>query len=141
MILSKTSEYALKILSFMATENYTQYSAHLLYDKLSIPKRYGSRLMTKLAKSGFIKSSRGRSGGYVFAKKLEDIYLSDIIDSIEGFENFDKCLIGLYQCDLDNPCPMHDIWAETKQKVIDTLKNTSLADLGNSKIADLKPIQ
>ncbi|MEA1897188.1 MAG: Rrf2 family transcriptional regulator [Bacteroidota bacterium] len=141
MILNKTSEYALKILSFMATENFPQYTAHLLYDKLSIPKRYGSRLMTQLTKSGFIKSNRGRNGGYVFAKKLEDIYLSDIIDSIEGFENFDKCLIGLYQCDLDNPCPMHDIWAETKQKVIDTLKNTSLADLGNSKIADLKPIQ
>lgn len=137
MILSKTSEYALKILSFMATEDYPQYTAHLLYEKLNIPRRYGSRLMTDLAKSGFIKSNRGRNGGYVFAKKLKDIYLSDIIDSIEGFENFDKCLIGLYQCDLDNPCPLHEIWAETKQKVIDTLSQTSLADLEHTSIEDL----
>ena len=130
MILSKTSEYALKILSFMATEYYPQYSAQLLYNKLNIPQRYARRLLTELTKSGFLKSNRGRNGGYVFAKKQEEIYLSDIIHSIDGFETIDKCLIGLYQCDFDNPCPLHDIWVNAKEKIINTLTQTSLADLG-----------
>ncbi len=136
-MLSKTSEYSLKILSFMATEDYPQYTAKLLYEKLDIPHSYTARIMSKLAKNGFVKSLRGRKGGFVFAKDIRSIYLSDIISAIDGFESFDKCLLGRYQCDLENPCPMHEIWAETRKKIIDTLTGTSLADLQKTKIKGL----
>ena len=129
MILSKTSEYSLRILSFMSQETYPLYTSKLLQEKLDIPYRYLRKLLTRLAKKGYISGTKGRSGGYVFKKKLEEIYLSDIIDAVEGFESFNSCLLGKYQCDLKNPCPMHEVWAETKEKILKTFTKTSLADI------------
>ena len=137
MILSKTSEYALKVLSFMVTENRELYPAQLLHEKLNIPERYLRRLLTDLTKSGFIASTRGRYGGYFFAKPLDSIYLSDIIDAVEGFDSFNSCLLGVHQCTLENPCAMHRIWAETKEKILKTLTTTNLSDLRKTSISEL----
>ena len=137
MILSKTSEYSLRILSFMTQETYPLYTATLLQKELDIPYRYLRKLLTRLAKSGYIIGSKGRNGGYVFKKKPEEIYLSDIIDVVEGFESFKSCLLGNYQCDQKNPCPMHLIWAETKEKIIKVFTTTSLADLKNKSIESI----
>ena len=134
MLLSKTSIYAFRILSFMATQDHEVYSAKLLYNNLNIPERYLKRLLTDLSKSGFISSTRGRNGGFVFCKRLDEIYLHQIIDAVEGFESFNLCLIGNYQCELENPCPMHKVWAETKEKILNTLTQTTLADLKNKNI-------
>ena len=66
MKLSKTSEYALRILSFMAKDSSHLYSAKYLIEKLNISDKYLRRLMTDLCKAGFIKSIQGRDGGYIF---------------------------------------------------------------------------
>jgi len=113
----------------MALNSKTQLSAKNLYEELQIPKRYLMRLLTDLSKSGFITATRGRSGGYVFARPLESIHLSEIIDSVEGLVPFEGCVLGSPVCPVDKPCPMHQIWEKPKQTFLETLKNTTLADL------------
>ena len=110
MFISKTSEYALRILTYMAFNNEAQLSAQNLYTELQIPKRYLMRLLTDLSKSGFIKSTRGRTGGYVFARSLDTIFFSDIIDSVEGLKSFEGCVLGNTICPVDKPCAMHRFW-------------------------------
>jgi len=132
MFISKTSEYALRILTYMALNNSSQLSAQRLFEELSIPKRYLMRLLTDLSKSGFIKSSRGRNGGYVFARPLDTIYFSEIIDSVEGLLGFEACVLGNAVCPVDKPCPMHQIWDKPKTSFLETIRTTTLADLNNS---------
>ena len=62
MILSKTSEYALRILAFMSKNEDKLYSAKFLVDTLQISDKYLRRLMTDLTKAGFIYSVQGRDG-------------------------------------------------------------------------------
>jgi len=138
MFISKTSEYALKILTYMALNNETQFSAQNLYEELDIPKRYLMRLLTDLSKSGFIKATRGRSGGYVFARSLETIYFSEIIDSVEGILSFEGCVLGNPICPVDKPCALHQIWEKPKQAFLETIKTTTLADLKNDKNISFK---
>lgn len=104
-------------------------SANYLHEKLHIPHPYLRQLLTKLSKSGFIHSTRGRNGGFVFSKKISKIYLADIIESVEGLESFDKCILGFTDCPYDNPCPMHEFWENTRGNIIKELKTKSLADL------------
>ncbi len=137
MFISKTSEYALRILTYMALNNETQFSAQKLYEELDIPKRYLMRLLTDLSKSGFIAAIRGRSGGYVFAKPLDTIYFSEIIDSVEGLQSFEGCVLGNTVCPIDKPCAMHQIWEKPKQAFLETIKKTTLADLKNNKVISL----
>jgi Rrf2 family transcriptional regulator, iron-sulfur cluster assembly transcription factor len=129
MFISKTSEYALRILTYMALNSETQFSAQILFNELDIPKRYLMRLLTDLSKSGFIKATLGRSGGYIFARPLDSIFFSEIIDSVEGIQSFEGCVLGNAVCPVDKPCAMHQIWEKPKQAFLETIKTTTLADL------------
>ncbi len=131
MILSKTTEYALNVLSFMATRNKEMYPAEYLYKELKIPRQYLRRLLTDLSRKGFITSIRGRNGGFVFSRDLSSINFAQVIEAMEGQEAMKTCLLGFTACIIDHPCVMHDLWTEARSKMIETLTNTSLADLKN----------
>ena len=75
MKLSKTSEYALRILIYMAKEPNKLYTATQLVKELGVSDKYLRRLMTDLSKAGFIKSVQGRDGGYTFMKSTNEIFL------------------------------------------------------------------
>lgn len=132
MKLSHTSEYALRILSFMAKEPERLYSAKYLVEQLKISDKYLRRLMTDLAKAGFIKSIQGRDGGYSFAKNPGQIVLADIIDSVEGMEKYKGCVLGFDQCSDTNPCVMHASWVKVRQEFVVAFQNNTLADFNYS---------
>jgi len=129
MNLSKTTQYALRILALMAEEAEKMYSSAYLYSELNIPKKYLQRLLTDLSKNGLIKSIQGRNGGYAFAKKIDTIYLSDIVEAVEGFQKEPSCFFGFETCALDNPCEIHDVWAASQDEIIKILSKTKLIDL------------
>lgn len=134
MNLSKTSKYAFRILGHMAKDDKALYSAQQLHKEIDVPERYLRRLLTDLSKYGFIKSLQGRQGGFTFARDISTIYLAEIVDSIDGFDSVDGCILGYETCAFNHKCPMHEIWEETKSKVLRTLKSTSLKDIQNAAI-------
>ena len=133
MTLSKTTEYALRVLALMAADTEKMYTSAFLHSKLKIPKKYLQRLLTDLSKNGLISSIQGRNGGFVFAKKIEKIFISDIIDTVEGFKKEPSCFFGFEKCALENPCAMHDVWVASQQELIKVLSTTRLVDLINKK--------
>ncbi len=129
MKLSKTSEYALRILSFMAKEPNKSYAAKYLIEKLNISDKYLRRLMTDLAKAELICSTQGRNGGYYFAKNINNITIYEIIDTVEGMDKYSGCIMGFDECSDKHPCSMHIVWSSMRDKLIQTFRNTSLGDL------------
>lgn len=129
MNLSKTTSYSLNVLSYMAQNGEEVCSANFLHEKLNIPHQYLRQLLTKLSKSGFIHSARGRNGGFVFSKEISKIFIADIIESVEGLDRFNKCILGFTECPFDTKCSMHDFWEKTRSDIIKELKTKSLADL------------
>ena len=133
MNFSKTASYSLNILSYMATHEEDQLSASVLHEKLSIPYPYLRQVLTALSKRGFIKSVRGRSGGFVFNRKKEDIYLADIIESTDGLESLSQCILGFKVCPFNNQCSMHSLWESTRNSILKVLKETSLANVSGKR--------
>jgi Rrf2 family protein len=115
----------------MAEEPQVQISAEKLHQVLGIPYQYLRQLLKSLTKDGFIKSSRGRSGGYRLDRNISGIFLYDIVAASEGEELFAKCIMGFLSCPFNGGCPMHDIWSNARSNVISILKKTSLNDLIN----------
>ena len=96
MKLSKTSEYALRILSFMINSDMQVFTAKYLVENLDMPDKYLRRIMTDMSKKGFIKSLQGRDGGYVFAKNANKIYLLDVPDVFLGLINAAMKILAAY---------------------------------------------
>ncbi len=134
MILTKTTEYAVRILTFMAKENKQLYSAKHLNEKLNIPYKYLTKLMTDLARKGLLTSIKGRDGGFRLSKKSNKITLSEIVESVEGLDSFNSCVLGFHECSNSNPCAMHFVWEENKKNLLETLQNTTIKNLTNQYI-------
>ena len=137
MILSNTSEYALRILAFMSKNEDELYSAKYLVDTLQISDKYLRRLMTVLTKAGFIYSVQGRDGGYRFAKSTNEIYLGQIIDAVEGIDKYTSCVLGFDKCSDENPCAMHATWISVRDEFVKVFANNTLKSLDMSKIYKL----
>ena len=129
MKLSKTSEYALRILTFMINTDLQVFSAKYLIDSLNVPDQYLRRLMTDLSKKGFIKSLQGRDGGYIFAKNADKIHLSQVVDAVEGMDKYQGCILGFSECSDDHPCSLHLKYAPIKDELISFLYRTTISDL------------
>ena len=134
MKLTKTTEYALRTLIYMAKKPTELYTAGTLVKELNVSDKYLRRIMTDLSKSGFVRSTQGRDGGYSFAKDPAKIFLLEIIDSVEGADKFNGCVLGFDQCSCVNPCAMHDTWLPVRNELNKVFGHTTLAELNFEKV-------
>jgi len=118
----------------MASHSEMSMSAAYLNEKLEIPYPYLRQLLSKLSKCGFIRSTRGRSGGFVFSKPTAEISLADIIDATDGLEDLQKCFLGFRKCPFNEKCAMHSVWEETRSNILKVLNETSLADIAVKRV-------
>jgi len=131
MFLTQTTKYALRVLMEMAEDEDKIYSASFLHKKLDIPEKYLMRLLTNLSKHGYIESARGRTGGFRFKMKPGEIYLSTVIDTLEGLEKYQNCFLGIVDCHKQyaNKCAMHDAWQDAWQSIYNVLTTTTISGL------------
>jgi len=128
----KSSEYAIRCLVFMATADRELCPVTRLSTELDIPYKFLGRLMGRLREAGFVESVRGKNGGYRIAQPLNKIRLEQIVDSVEGLESYDRCILGFERCDEDNPCPMHKFWIGPRQSIQRMMANVTLAQMVKS---------
>ncbi len=132
MRLYKSSEYAIRCLVSMAHGCEDLCSAKHLSDSLDIPYKFLGRLMGRLKTAGIVEAVQGKGGGYRIARPLDAVCIADIVDAVEGLDNYDRCILGFDSCDDENPCPMHPFWAGHKDAVLDTMKSVTLAQMAAS---------
>jgi Rrf2 family protein len=118
----------------MAKEPDQLYSAKQLVEELHVSDKYLRRLMTDLSKSGFIQSVQGRGGGYLFNKNTKDIFLFDVIDSVEGMDKLSGCVLGFEKCSSTIPCAMHNTWQQVRTQLNKVFRETNLSDMDFDKI-------
>lgn len=136
MNLNKTTEYAMRIMSYMSLKENDLYSSAELSEKLNIPYRYLRKQMNFLVKKGLLKSTQGKFGGYQIAKPLTEISLHDIVEATEETQPENKCFFGFQDCPLSNPCSMHNSWGEIRNNTIKLLKSTTLQEIKTENVAN-----
>jgi Rrf2 family transcriptional regulator, iron-sulfur cluster assembly transcription factor len=129
MNFTKTTSYSLKILGFMAENQKDTASASHIHEALGIPYPYLRQLMQTLSEKGFIKSEKGRNGGFLLLRKPEEIFLIEIVEAMEGTSSLDRCMMGVSDCRLQEKCALHEPWVKIKTELLGLLKNTSLNNL------------
>ncbi|MGD9898597.1 MAG: Rrf2 family transcriptional regulator [Calditrichaceae bacterium] len=132
MRLSKTTEYAIRALIYLANDEKQIYSVNYLHKELDIPYKYLAKLMHNLSEAGFVYSVQGNQGGYRINRNKSDIYLYQIVDVVEGLDDYSRCILGFDKCNDEDPCPMHFYWTEERGHLTEMLYKISLNDLCKS---------
>jgi Rrf2 family protein len=132
MRFQKTTEYAIRVMVFLAKNQQQRYSAHRLHRELDIPYKYLGRLMSRLSGAGLVEVSAGKLGGYRIVRDLGSIYLYQIAELVEGLEDYERCILGFAECSDEHPCALHNLWREHREAIKKMLYETSLADLDYS---------
>lgn len=95
---------------------------------------YAAKLLRMLRRGGFIKSARGKAGGYTLARPAAQIIIGDVIDGLGGrlFESKNFCHEHSGQtqiCTRSVDCSVRSLWHAVQSVVDEVLSKTSLQDL------------
>ncbi|MFT7860202.1 MAG: Rrf2 family transcriptional regulator [Sulfurimonas sp.] len=127
MQLHNTTQYAIRILSYLTQqEGECLLSAKEIAERLEIPYKFLTKIMAELAKAGFIKSIRGREGGYELHKPASKIKISDILDVFNDPLHEEQCILGIGFCDSNDKCVLHDQWTQPKVLIEQMFNDTTL---------------
>jgi len=127
MKLSKSSQYAIRILSYMATNQETKLlNATDVTQTLLIPYKFLTKIMTDLVKANIITSIRGREGGYTFAKPPSEIIINEILDLFGDDIKDEECVLGIGFCNNVCKCALHDQWMEPKLLIQKMFRESTL---------------
>ena len=129
MRFSKTTEYAVRVLSYLYRYPTEPHSAAFLHKELAFPYKYLTKILTKLQKQGFVNATKGCNGGFVLAMDANAIYLCDIVESLGESLESQRCILGFEMCDAKNPCSLHNKWLKPKKAIDEMLETTTLASL------------
>ncbi|MFQ5865785.1 MAG: RrF2 family transcriptional regulator [bacterium] len=133
VIFSRACEYAIRALAEMARHPEQEYwQVQDLANQAETPAPFLAKTFQILVKGRILKSTKGRRGGFSFARSVNKISLMDIVKIIDGTTLTADCALGFPECDADNPCPFHAQWADIRNSIIQALRSQSLDQFAKS---------
>jgi Rrf2 family protein len=97
-----------------------------------LPGDYVEQILLRLRRAGIVRSSRGARGGYMLARRSEEISIRDVIEASET-TTFDlHCQshpVGEERCSTSHSCSIRPVWMLLQRKIDDVLSSVHLSDL------------
>jgi Rrf2 family transcriptional regulator, iron-sulfur cluster assembly transcription factor len=94
----------------------------------SISLSYLEQLFGKLRRHTLVESVRGPGGGYTLARDLAKVSVADIITAVDEPLDATQCG-GKENCQDEQRCMTHDLWATLNDKMYEYLDSVKLSDL------------
>jgi Rrf2 family cysteine metabolism transcriptional repressor len=132
---SKSLDYAVRSLTYIAKEKASVFTIRDISQKQHIPQNYLAKIMRKLVQKGLLSSSPGPEGGYSLRKPTEDISLKDIYEAIEGDMQLIDCMEKNVVCELFNSCTQRSVWDHLQLHTLTFLNDISVKDIADNRIA------
>ncbi|WP_437228894.1 Rrf2 family transcriptional regulator [Planctomicrobium sp. SH661] len=104
-MLSKTAEYALRVMAWLAGDDRQAESADKLAERTQIPRRYLQKVLQDLVSAGLITSRPGPGGGYLLAHAPAAISILDVVNAVDPLQRIRHCPLGLKSH--TSLCPLH----------------------------------
>lgn len=127
MILSRTTQYAIQALIYMATQPPgVAVLNRTIAECLSSPPTYLAKVLQELCRGNLLYSFRGKQGGFCLRESSNTINLMQIVILTEGPGFTEDCVLGLKVCSEKTACPMHARWWPIKQEIVKLLQSQTL---------------
>jgi FeS assembly SUF system regulator len=127
--LSKLTDYATVILSFMARDNTHVHAAMEIASVTGIALPTVSKILKLLVNAKVLVSTRGAKGGYALARAPEKITIAAVISALEGPIALTECSISQQGCEQASGCEIRGNWSLINQTIHNALESVTLADM------------
>ncbi len=118
MRITLEADYAVRIVQCLADYG-ARLGAGSIAERTGVSLRFALKILRRLASAGVVRSFKGAGGGYILAKRAEDITLREVIETIEGPIVISRCQCEDYVCDHpdDYACYYQKIFEEAAQMI------------------------
>ncbi len=134
MKLSSKGQYAVRALIYLtynSKDNSVPVGLKEIAAGESISLHYLEQIFFILKKAGIVKSLRGPNGGYLLNKKPSEIFIGDIIASVEPIEII-SCISkskAKKECRRKSVCLAFDMWNSISNKITEFLNSITIKDV------------
>lgn len=129
MHLTTFSDYSMRVLMYLAVQPGQRVTIGDIARRYQISDNHLTKVVHFLAKAGYIKTIRGKGGGLMLNRSVEEINLGEVIRKTEGDEGLLPCVQGQGDCCLIPVCKLTGILRESQQAMYQVLDKYTLADL------------
>jgi len=130
LIYSQSSKYAIRAFVNLASQPEGRFAmVKNIADEEQIPAHFLAKILQQIARKGLLKSSKGPTGGFCLKVAPNKLKLIDIVDAVDGLNNFNACAGGLPECTSAKACSLCDRWKPVQSRIMVFLGKTTIADL------------
>lgn len=133
MRLTRQTNYAIRILMYLAVNPDRLSRLGEIARSYSAPEPFMFKILNPLVSAGFVETVRGRNGGIRLARKATEINLREVVELTE--ENFQmaECFEAGADCPLIYSCELNAALRQALEAFLSTLGRYTIADLTKNK--------
>jgi Rrf2 family protein len=131
VLFTKASDYAVRILCYLANTGEPVCRTHSIAEGTGIPESFLAKILGQLGRAGFVRSHRGAHGGFQLALHGREITMLDVVEAVDG-----RVAVNLYRggepCEYQSRCPIESAWNEAESALRAALRVHTIADLAEN---------
>jgi Rrf2 family cysteine metabolism transcriptional repressor len=132
MRLTSRSEYALLALVYLARQDPEEFiSVETIANAQGIPPRFLEQIMTVLKHGRYVRSAKGRLGGYRLAKPPDQISLAEVIRLFDGALAPTESVSRYFyeSTPIEHEVSLLAVFQDIRDTIARKLESTTLADV------------
>ena len=129
MHLTKFSDYALRVLMLAAARDGMRLTIEETALTFGISQAHLKKVVLALSRAGYLTGIKGRTGGYVLARKPEDINLGAVLRVTETDFSMFECNRDGAVCPIAGPCRLPMVAREAVKGFLGAFDKVTLRDV------------
>ena len=129
MKLTLQTDYALRILLYLANQGDTYVRLRDISDAYQVSHNHLIKVVQNIHQHGFVVTKPGRSGGMKLARLPQAISIGEVVSAVEPDLSLVECMSDGSECVIAPMCQIkHAMW-RARQAFFEVLNATTLADV------------
>ncbi len=128
---SKSCQYAIRAVLYLIAQKAHEKNIGVkeIAEALQAPQQFLAKILQQLAKHNLISSIKGPNGGFYLTEANAKVSLLDIVECIDGKAALSSCILGMPQCSVEDPCPLHHHFYVGREGLKATLDECEIGSL------------
>ena len=130
-MLSTSCKYALRAAVYLTanTDDTRRAGIKEVSTEIEANEHTTAKILQLLVRERIIGSVKGPNGGFYISKHSKKIHLIDIVKVVDGVFFFFECGLGLRKCSESKPCPIHNSYKVSREKLYKEFSSITIQEL------------